>query len=643
MQIFSSITLSTVGTPPRASGTLTDATFSQNTGSQTRQTAQDFTGPGLSYALISPPPGVTIDVTNGVVTIDTAATGLLGNAAVVVEASNPYGSDTSGFSLSVFAASSGADITARFGSQTAAGSGGLAVTGTSVASASAGNASHWQIGGGFLSPSSSGAGNIVSTVLTLNTGQTVDITVFNGWSVRGNAEIAAVQGQSAAALSGRRMEVRPTGAARLSPISFGGNYPGGFTVAGADPSNRPKFEQFFAENSVNFTLEDVIIEIEETDTRFVNNTNQEGFMSRVNNSTNFTCQRVLFDGLVPESSATFLRWTRSRLTAMQARNVTNFSVLDCEFARLIRAINGCYGDDIFVRRNYMHHCWGDLINIGPKIGGLSSQNATNYNITDNIWTQFVGDYRSGDHPDFIQIFDESNSGGSGAIIGMNVERNYYGPGSKGMEVVNGWQRQYFGQGIFIQTAQDGSPWTGGIRNFVCRANVFVCDSSWGIGVGNNTIVLTDALIEANTFVPPQGALKNQGEYPCIRVNMSGGYIRQNIVCGSFEPLRDRQSAGTGAINSATLTQDNVWIQGSSGWAQSAAQFQAVFRDANGTGYFVADEFDDAMQLYLMKPNGTADADSSGSYSRGDGGALGVDLADGPWNVPARATNTAKIG
>ena len=102
------------------------------------------------------------------------------------------------------------DVTTTFGNLTLEGAGGVAVTGTSISSGDA--SGHWQISGGFLSPSAAGETanlNLGPYSLTLDDGQTVAITIeADTYTVRSEAEIAAVVALGSATVSGKTIAVR---------------------------------------------------------------------------------------------------------------------------------------------------------------------------------------------------------------------------------------------------------------------------------------------------------------------------------------------------------------------------------------------------------------------------------------------------
>lgn len=93
-----------------------------------------------------------------------------------VTGTNGQGNSTANTVAVSVAASGSADVVANFGADTRAGAGGVAVTGSSISSGDA--SGHWQISGGFITPSVTGEDAITGTYnLTLNDSQTVDLTV----------------------------------------------------------------------------------------------------------------------------------------------------------------------------------------------------------------------------------------------------------------------------------------------------------------------------------------------------------------------------------------------------------------------------------------------------------------------------------
>jgi hypothetical protein len=138
-----------------------------------------------------------------------------------------------------------------FGALTSAGQGGIAVTGTGIVSGDA--SGHWQISGGYLSPSSAGdAADLPagSYSLVFDDASTLDLAIeANSWTVRGDAELATKMSQSDATLSGNSVALRPGTYAwvqshwanRYFGNATSSSYTNGnvkFTAKSADPANK---------------------------------------------------------------------------------------------------------------------------------------------------------------------------------------------------------------------------------------------------------------------------------------------------------------------------------------------------------------------------------------------------------------------
>ena len=89
---------------PAASGTLPDKSFIEKTGVQSVATASGFTGQALAFSLVSAPSGVSINASTGVISIDTAATGVVSKTSLTVKATNSGGQIGQAFNLTVASA-----------------------------------------------------------------------------------------------------------------------------------------------------------------------------------------------------------------------------------------------------------------------------------------------------------------------------------------------------------------------------------------------------------------------------------------------------------------------------------------------------------------------------------------------------------
>lgn len=92
---------------PVVNGSLTNQSFTDDTGNQTYDTSGGFTGNGLSYSLVSPPTGVTISSITGIVTHDTDALAIQTGTTITVRATNNGGSVDQTYDLAITAAASG--------------------------------------------------------------------------------------------------------------------------------------------------------------------------------------------------------------------------------------------------------------------------------------------------------------------------------------------------------------------------------------------------------------------------------------------------------------------------------------------------------------------------------------------------------
>lgn len=128
-----------------------------------------------------------------------------------------------------------------FGDKTFAGAGGVAVTGTSIASGDP--LGHWQIAGGFITKTTAGVSMSAAPYsLVLDDAQVVDITKdVDVYDVRTSAESDAVGILSAGTLAGMTVKLRP-GVVIAMGIGDGthfdrANYNPGLTITSRDPDD----------------------------------------------------------------------------------------------------------------------------------------------------------------------------------------------------------------------------------------------------------------------------------------------------------------------------------------------------------------------------------------------------------------------
>lgn len=145
---------------------------------------------------------------------------------------------TLNFSVNVFAPS---DVVTSFGALTAAGAGGVSVTGTSISSGDA--SGHWQISGGKISPSSTGDTANLSGgpyLLVLDNGQQVYITIdADTYTAATVAEMNAAISAASASGSAKTVKLRNGDYATLPTI---GNHTGKkLTLTYQDTRRGPRF------------------------------------------------------------------------------------------------------------------------------------------------------------------------------------------------------------------------------------------------------------------------------------------------------------------------------------------------------------------------------------------------------------------
>lgn len=105
---FSTTLITVPYNAPIAAGELVDRTFGDNSGLRSYDVSGDFTGTALFYAVVSGPG--SINSATGLYSVDTNALGVQSDTPVVISATNPGGSATSGFSLTISGASQVADL-----------------------------------------------------------------------------------------------------------------------------------------------------------------------------------------------------------------------------------------------------------------------------------------------------------------------------------------------------------------------------------------------------------------------------------------------------------------------------------------------------------------------------------------------------
>ena len=325
--------------------------------------------------------------------------------------------------------SSGADITANMGALTPAGEGGVAVTGTSITSGDA--SGHFQITSGYLEPSSTGAAanlNLGPYSLTLNNGQTVDITITaNEMHARTWAEATA---HITTGNQGNTIRLRESG----SPYDTGDMGSLGSTLSATvniRSENDDKSAVILRKNSsyheidvggmdwidfhyVSFEFKQQGLAFQQTKRGFLEGTG--GGNWGVYNSRIFGDIDPWRLGGTPERE-----WCGLFLT-----NASNVTIEDCEIDHVVHGINWRGGDDFVSRRNNIHHFWSD----GHQVVNNAAAAMSNITIEYNHIHDYCGDYLFL-HPDLlVQTFNSGSN--TGDIDNLVLRGNVGYPGYEGV-------------------------------------------------------------------------------------------------------------------------------------------------------------------------------------------------------------------
>ncbi len=156
--------------PPALGTALFDEIYDLDTGVQTVAAADGFVGQELHYAVSGA--GATIDAGTGDISLPTDLP--LDGEIITVTASNSGGTLSTTFLVTV--ENVALDGALPFGALTPAGMGGVPVAATAITSGDPGG--HWEIAGGHLVPSASGAGALAGVYpLVFDTGATLDVLI----------------------------------------------------------------------------------------------------------------------------------------------------------------------------------------------------------------------------------------------------------------------------------------------------------------------------------------------------------------------------------------------------------------------------------------------------------------------------------
>jgi hypothetical protein len=393
----------------------------------------------------------------------------------------------------------------RFGALTAAGAGGFPVAGTSITSGDP--SGHWQVTGGYLSPSTAGdTANLASGpyVLGLSDGSTVTVTIdANAWDVRTQAEWDTVIAQTAASLSGKTVFVRPdsyrggaslvTGvdgvAARLRRNDYGGLVIKGrvpaFTGTVTEPteaSDRTTVNRFVLRGARGVVFEDLAT-TKAAEKKF------DLIGESANNVNNITIRRCHVSGAVADPYGDF-------------STSSNYPNNNIDIIASGSGVDGSVGGNITIEDNWVQ--WGatpvSVRRLGPTAvvnikgnrvqffydDGIAVEYGGQDNpveISDNVVGQSVGrpTDSAGPHVDAIRLIGKITATTDWTV---KVNRNI---------LISGGSRGDDMQGALLSDFKSGGTDSG--RFFIAEmiGNVTVGDSSVSLQIENakNCVVLNN--------------------------------------------------------------------------------------------------------------------------------------------------------
>ncbi len=436
--------------------------------------------------------------------------------------------------------------TYHFGAFTQAGQGGVAMSGAAIVFGDP--AGHWQISDGLLSPSPAGAAAMLSDgpyLLQTDSGQAVLIRIVaNRYTVRTGAELTERLRSLGPALAGRQIGLRFNGGQRYehSWILLD-DYTTPVTLTAETGEEMPTVHNL----TIGRTENNVILR----GLRFYRRRdewNQTGKYCLANlfGAHSITFDGCVFDGGIPASSWSAPTPGAFGLSGINVVGGHNIQITQCVFQDLVHAIPMLAASHCLVTHNQVRRYWGDFINVSPQYGSKRHLDQVDITISDNFAADYIGNYDTFLHADFVQIYDRANAGGTGRLVDLTIDRNVMLPG----QLHRQYGKQYRAQGIVAQTQ---GAWTGGIHNAKIRDNLLLCESIWGIGNFDDRVVFHNSEISGNTIVPVFDATSYPDHRPGIRVNMSGGALRDN----ASQAIQDQYHTGTGA----TVVADNPQLLG----------------------------------------------------------------------------------
>lgn len=315
---------------------------------------------------------------------------------------------------------------ADFGVRTRAGEGGVAVPGAG-AIVSGDPAGHWQISGGKLSPSATGAGNLSGAYdLELDTGTTVGVTVVaNGRTVATSAELWAIVDGGVSVAAGETIWLR-RGPFNTAGMTFSGQ-PSNVTYAPADPLVPWEVDRWWMTTGTieNVTLRGFLLTKPynyETGTPWAPEGLTVASLVNLDNAgiDGLTLEDFVIDGqLEPASGRSIIIPTQSN-GCIYARGANNITIRRgiLRHARSGITLNGC--QNVLVEDNTLSDFWTDSF-----ILQNGAQDLANIVIRNNHSNGVAGN-PSGFHMDWIQFQPQGSA--NTAMRDILIEGNTHAAG-----------------------------------------------------------------------------------------------------------------------------------------------------------------------------------------------------------------------
>jgi hypothetical protein len=530
--------------------------------------------------------------------------------------------------------------TKNFGALTRSGAGGIALP-AGATSISDADGTNLTVTGGYVVPASNG---VTSGTIVFNNAVEWEINAqADTYSARTAAELITLINLGAT-LSGKTVKLRPGSYGSINPYGSQKSYTSVVTFEADDASNKPVFSRWVFAADGSGTLGNVTLRNLQFDVDGPNVTGNDYAFVSISQfgsrpSANITIDSCDFNGNLPAWYLGHPQW--NEISVVNTRNVDNLAVQDCTAINCVNFAAYIAGTNIDILRNRHTRAWGDFIRIGVTGNGSDTANVV---IADNQYYDWVGNYDTYRHGDFIQGFDLGGTSlPGGDITDVQVLRNimFTGPNMQ-LPGANGSANPMqfiLAQGLVNQQSPSTNydETTDCYRRWTIRGNVA---EMFSVHACTFEVPAYDMEIEGNTWVQSrrrfvQGATGNVNA-PVIQGWFFDSTIRQNFATfiSGIGEIREFTNSNLGANNN-TISDNFIPTYSVADDTALATYFQGPT--------FIADTVEDFLSQLRMKANGPLDADNSGGPTVGDVGALGTTTSNGIADFVNRTINTALIG